>query len=618
MVRKSVRRAKIIKQWWRHDCCCHGGTGAAPSDALRERQGGAESMPDQLDSAEYETVKDLANYVPYVGQAVALITAFYDFGKTNPIEVALRDLRDKIDLLSQQMQVLRERVDKIEIEIVKLQNMARVRTLQEQTLEIDALAFRLLESPGDQAVAREVAFEAGARADVFLSDTDLWLWSDIRKTATNDEAVEADFKTLPALGVYATVISTWIAAVLVASGEDITVVQRDYGTRLRRHIEAVSVRSGWDDLNDLPMTFPEQIRSRITCSPVASTKFAQNGVCKYVIQCLNVIERTNTGVRDIDMEMDDPGPTVLCTADPNLGLPDERSIEEEDYGIVILRLLEQMLRDIDRNGTLRQQFIGQFDFTKLVFATAYAAQSDGSLSWFHQIQPSADGKWTGPLLAGNGLTGLRALLSGGGDVLYGVSSDGTWAWYRHRASGNTTISLTGPNALVTPTISAVFDDQAQIFAGGDGVFYALRGGVLHWTRDQKFQSGGGSFSEPRAIRTDWGPFTHLFSTGFGTIYAVSPDGVLRWFRHTEFLTGTGELSGGTQIGTGWTVFSRIFSVGDGLIYGVYPNGSMLGWYHVDWENGAPDWQGPLSVSGTTWNQYSHLLGMLPAPLTGIN
>lgn len=82
----------------------------------------------------------------------------------------------------------------------------------------------------------------------------------------------------------------------------------------------------------------------------------------------------------------------------------------------------------------------------------------------------------------------------------------------------------------------------------------------------------------------------MFSTGLGTLYAVSPDGILHWFRHTGFLTGSSEWLPHSEVGTGWTVNDRILSVGDGLIYGVYPNGSMLCHWHVGWQDGSPTWR----------------------------
>lgn len=313
------------------------------------------------------------------------------------------------------MEGLSERVDTITEDLAKVENKVRVRALQEHTLGIDTLAFRLRNSPNNQSIAREVAFEAGARADLFLTDSDLWLWTDVQTMTRFDEQgnvvriverVEPDFKTLPALAVYSAAISTWVAAILVASKEDIAVIHSDYRERLRRHIAAVSVRPNWDDLHQPPDSFPEQIRSRITCWPFASTKFAENGVCKYVIKCRNAIERADKSVRSVDILVNDPSPIVLCTADPNLGLLDERDIEEQDHGIVILGVLEQMLRDVERRGTLRQQVIGQFDMTTKLLSMVYGVKQDGIVSWFHQIQPSSDGSWDGPKTAGTGLTDL--------------------------------------------------------------------------------------------------------------------------------------------------------------------------------------------------------------------
>ena len=62
-------------------------------------------------------------------------------------------------------------------------------------LRLSTLAFQLEQSPGIGRRAAEAAFEAGARADAFLTDSDLWLWSDVRIVTPRDEFGEPDRAT---------------------------------------------------------------------------------------------------------------------------------------------------------------------------------------------------------------------------------------------------------------------------------------------------------------------------------------------------------------------------------------------------------------------------------------
>ena len=175
----------------------------------------------------------------------------------------------------------------------------------------------------------------------------------------------------------------WMAAMMIDTGSDRAAVQARYAEQLDRQITAVSVRHGWHDDGSDVETIAEQIRSRITCQPIPVHKFAQNGVCDFSVQCSNAIARTRRVVREFSVTMPDPGPTVLCTIDPNVVLLDERQVEDDDPAIIMLGLFEEMLRSIDASGHLpADPFIGTFPAWTAAFVGMYGVDRDLDMDYF--------------------------------------------------------------------------------------------------------------------------------------------------------------------------------------------------------------------------------------------
>jgi tachylectin len=513
--------------------------------------------------------------------------------------------------------------------------------LRAQVVPLSTMSFKIAASPTDRSAAAEAAFEAGLRADTFLDDQDLWLWSDVRTVTRRDEngqaigdpriePLEPAFKVALALPVYSMALAVTVAGMMIDTEGDKTAVRARYGEWLDRHITAVSVRPDWRDDGREAATIAERIRARITCAPMARTKFAQNGVCDFSVQCNNDIDRTRRVLREFSVTMNDPGPTILCTINPEVVIQDERQFEDEYPPIMMLAMWEEMLKSIHASGRLpAEPFIGVFPGWTAWMTRMYAVDRNLNLDYFRQELPSDDGSWTGPLRVGTSWA-FEAIISGGHSAVLAKRPDGQWLWYYHRGGdlNSPNDSWSGPNNIGTwnggdPALTKWFH-----FGAGYGVVYGIvledptgqvTVGDLYWNRFNGYQTGTGGFTTPQRIGNGWQSLNPVFSGSEGTIYGVRPNGVLRWYKHTGWGNGANTWDTARDLNTNvnWTQFERIVPGGEGVIYGVLPNGTMRCFRHLGWRNGDDVMEGPLPV-GTAWRFYRPLFAAQPGALTGIH
>ncbi|MEU9740242.1 tachylectin-related carbohydrate-binding protein [Micromonospora chersina] len=578
-----------------------------------------------IESPEYETVKDIAAVTGPIGTGIGVIQFIYEFGKTSPLVYALNEINREIELINARLAKIEQRVEAVIKRQVEGENLARVRALREHVTELSTLAAKLQRSPDDRAEAFGAAFEAGARADTLLTDQDLWLWSDVRITRQRDEfgnpvgepeadLVEPDFKTALALPVYSMAVSVWLAAMMADTASDKTAVQSGYGAQLDRHIVAVSE------------SIASQIRSRITCQPIPVDQFAKSGVCTFTVQCTHAMDRTRTVIREFQTEMPD-GTNVLCTIDPGSVALDERDIQDKEPAIIVLGLLEQMLRSVAASGHLpADQFVGQFPNWTAAFVGMYGVDRDQNLHYLWQVLPTEDGAWTGPLLVGTSWN-FEAIVHGGSSAVLAKQDSGEWLWYGHSGSGQTpTDAWQGPSPIGTWASGDPAKTRWFHFGAGYGVVYgivvsdstgAFAAGDLYWNRYNGYQTGTGSFATIAHIGTGWGDLWPVFSGSEGIIYGVRPNGVLRWYNHTGWENGANTWAEPRDLATNvdWKQFSRIVPGGEGVIYGVLPNGAMHCYRHLDWRNGGDRLEGPISV-GNDWNRYPLLFASQPGAVRG--
>jgi hypothetical protein len=590
-------------------------------------------MPPPIESDEYETVKDLLGVLGPIKTGIELVRFIYEFGKTSKIEYAIADIRREIDRIKVALENLNERLDTVTQKIVKAENLARIRSVKDHVIELSSLGFRLENNPGDRIGAAAVAYEAGARADAFLTDDDLWLWSDVRRVILRNEfgeptgqsrieAVTPDFKTELALPIYSTALMVWLAAMMIETGSDRAAVQARYSEQLDRHLAAVSVRFGWRDDGAGAETLAEQIRSRITCQPIPLHNYARDGICTFGVQCDNTISRTRQTIRDFNVNVSDPGSSVLCTINPEVVALDERQLEDDDPTIGMLALWEEMLRSVASTGHLpAEPFIGVFPTWQAVFVGMYGVDRDLNLDYLTQILPSNDGGWGGPLRVGTSWN-FDAIVPGGWKAVLAKQFDGNWLWYWHEGAGQSpTDRWSGPKSLGAWDGSDPGRTRWMHFGAGYGVVYGIvvsdesgdfTVGDLYWNRLDGYLNGQGPFSTPERIGNGWNSLSPVFSGSEGVVYGVRPSGVLRWYHHTGWETGANTWDEPRDLITNidWRQFERIVPGGEGVIYGVLPSGAMQCYRHLDWRTGGDRLEGPHLV-GNSWKSYRPLFAAQP-------
>ena len=101
------------------------------------------------------------------------------------------------------------------------------------------------------------------------------------------------------------------------------------------------------------------------------------------------------------------------------------------------------------------------------------------------------------------------------------------------------------------------------------------------------------------------------------IYGIDDEGRLFWHKHVDAAAGGRTVSGPIQIGTGWNLFARTFCAGGGYLFGVFASGMMVAYHFLNWQEAglqrSDRWLGPVSVPGSGWNAFVHLVPILQAP-----
>jgi hypothetical protein len=434
-------------------------------------------------------------------------------------------------------------------------------------------------------------------------------------------------------------------------------VQQIYGQKLRIHYQKISVTENWNELNDAPNTFPEHIMKRITCYPHAQYNYSIKGKCDFSIFCNNTMDRRITNVEGSDFSIAMPTGNT-CVADSNLGLNEERIIEDE-RGVKALREMAEVMGRVERTGTLRQQFIGTFPVSDVQVDPSflYGITPAGNLLWYRHdgsskgLSIDVAGSWHGPSTVGTGWQNFKQVFVGDGNVIYGISSDGSLKWYRHDGFGNG-LGLTLDGSLAPgawapgggETVGTGWANFKHFFSGGKGIIYAVSDqGELLWYRHYGSRKGlsieiPGSWDGAKRVGTGWHNFKHIFSGGDGVIYAITPDGYLKWYKHIGFEKGEAIWEGPIEVGNGWNNFSKVFSSGthvtrntdsDGvIIYAVTENtefrskvneshnsnshgsGKLLWYKHRGYKNGTKDWDGAKTV-GSGWENFEKIFALLP-------
>jgi hypothetical protein len=395
---------------------------------------------------------------------------------------------------------------------------------------------------------------------------------------------------------------------MVETGSDQATIRARYGDRLDRHIAAVSTTPGWRD-DAGAATIPEKVRTRITCHPIAVNRYAQNGICSFAIQCNNDISRTRHVVREFNVPVNDPGPTVLCTIDPGFVIHDELEIEGEDPSIRTLNLWEEILKSVSSTGRMPQEpFVVGFRHDSEIYdpAVLYVIERNGDLSWWKNREAFVTGGsnvWEGPRTVGNGWNGFQTVFNGGGATMYAVRRDGNIAWYNHKGFWEGRYEWLDPPRVV----GHGFQSFKSIFPGGEYVIYAIQpNGDLLWFRHDGGRRGGGvdTWRGGQRIGNGWQNFTKVMSGGKGIIYGITLEGALVRYNHSGYLEGTNQWGLHGTIGrTGWSQFRDVVAAAHNVLYAFTHDGRVL-WYKYKTRVRRPltggreigaTWEGPVEV-----------------------
>jgi len=268
----------------------------------------------------------------------------------------------------------------------------------------------------------------------------------------------------------------------------------------------------------------------------------------------------------------------------------------------------------------------------IIPAFIYSVGADGILRWHRHdgaragTGPETAGSWQGARTVGRGWNGMEHVFSGGGNIIYGITPDGTLRWYEHKGF-NTGLGLeSAGNWEGGRKVGRGWGGLRHVFSGGDGVIYTITpDGKLWWYRHAGYRTGAGletngSWEGRREVGRGWGDAEHVFSTGEGIIYSVTKDGKLWWYRHQAYLTGAGLETPGAwevrrEVGRGWGGLRQVFSAGDGLIYAVKADGKLWWYRHQAYRTGAGfetpgAWEGGREV-GRGWGDSINVFALLP-------
>jgi hypothetical protein len=234
-------------------------------------------------------------------------------------------------------------------------------------------------------------------------------------------------------------------------------------------------------------------------------------------------------------------------------------------------------------------------------AFLYTIGSDGRLRWFRHdgAQPSPS-DWTGPRLVDTGWQNNKQVFAGGDGVVYAITSAGILMRYQH--TGIASGSAKNEGGWAPPqALASGWGGIVQAFSAGHGVIYAVTAdGTLTWYRHTGFANGKATLEGPKKVGHGWNGLK-IFSGGDGVMYTIAPDGTLRWYRQIAFLTGgaletPGAWAARREVGNGWNDFAQVFSAGNGNIYAVTNDGAVRWYRHRGYRDGANSWDPPRTVA----------------------
>lgn len=592
-------------------------------------------------------------YVVAIMGAIAFIAEVVEWmSNDDTMEKALRKIEEAINHIYFLLDVLDRRLDEMILQVAIESNRQTLRDLKDYLDEVRDVKSQLRNLPTDVNTLITITNRAGIIIDKFLRDDyDIWRWTDVVLKTVRDGNGEPilnprtgqyqeepalslqQFKNLPTLPVYLVAVTTWLTArerVVQLGG--VARLDDDTG-RVRRHLNAVTVRSDFNEFEMPPQSLPEHIQSLIRAFIHSSNRYPEDRICHFWFDVQNWMSGEQKHGGTFELLMDNNN--VLCTCDPSsIASPLVELEWEEAAGTASLEAIRATLERVALSGSARKPFVGRFPTETYSKANYYGVNAPGELVWFehlwHSGQPGTPATFAGPRKLADGWNRYRSVLPAGGKSIYAIDEEGNLDWYRHDGAFDGTTTMTGP-----VRVGWGWHGYTKVIAGGNGVLYGMKAdGKLFWYRHEGFEDGGDvhTFRGPVEVGSGWTMFDRIFSAGDNTLYGVKPDGTLMWYFHKGAIQGTYQWESPMQVGNGWQNFAHIFGVGDGIIYAVQPDGQVLWYQHETWKNGGeirfvtiggqrhplsiapvPYWKGPVTVNDDR-ARYIHMFGLIPKPL----
>jgi hypothetical protein len=314
----------------------------------------------------------------------------------------------------------------------------------------------------------------------------------------------------------------------------------------------------------------------------------------------------------------------------------ESAIENE-YGLEAMSQLADRIVRLARQGTTREQYIGQFDMTTHHHQYVYAVKANGEmLRFLHEWGVDRNPPGAAPGVARPLSPGAREMVTqpapapapSSGGAVTGPSPSTKRIITGGEIAKDSMVVRRGPNPAVeaikgtlatAPRVSHKLDTpklvgsgwqtySLVIPAGKSGVYGMLPNGVLRWFRHDGYQDGSPRWKGPVDVGTGWHSFKKIVAGGDGVLYGILPDGTLRWNRHLDAADSSSRPNWAVarNVGTGWGHFPHVFSGGDGIIYAATPEGKLLWYRHRGFLTGAVDWEGPKEVGNAGWAYFKRL------------
>ncbi len=502
--------------------------GATEGKEVFDSYSSAVSGANPVAGALFKGTGDFLNLVGYFGKA------------GDPVGDAIKRINERLDAHDKRLSALEADVQKVQNELFRTQNLARLRKLRDFKDRLQGILDRL-QPARDRDEKLALARDAQRITEKFLFDVDrdLWVWSDLvlKDHSWKDTSMTAgsllapDFKPWPTLEYYTLALVTWMTAAEYAGEGDKDWVKRNFGEETEKHIRFLSLRPGWNPVSDAPEALPEQVRSRIK-GWFFPDKYPENSVCHFAELTTNTIAREIRLVQTIQYPA--KRSDELCTVPEGFWKYPTQGEEdlERAYGTDVMWILANGLTRMKNYGTVREPFVGTFSAASrtIVPAFLYSVQPNGTMLW-HRHNGAEQGlnDWVGGTTVSGGWGDFKEVLPGGGNVIHAITRDGKNLWYRHDGfNTGAPRQWTGANDVGSQW------NFKSVFSGGDGVFYAItKAGKLLLYRHTGHKDGVKLWENAREIGSDWANYKTVFSGGGGIVYAITYDGKLLWFKHGD-------------------------------------------------------------------------------------